>query len=283
MEHENIVVSSEYTRAMKLNRHIKTHAQMAQESLYEVCKGLKEMRDGKLYQQLGYQNFEDYCVNEVGFNRNQAYKYISVAENLSSDFVSSRIQIGIQKLALLAKLDEPARQEVMQTVDVKSATVKDLNATIKKQEAKIKELEESSEKTKEEFETFRVDSKRRQDILMDKTKNLIEHVKELKKRPTEIAVQELNKAELEQLHTENEMLKKQLAEKPMIQEMLPGDSDMRAEFDAYLKTLNDVMKHLCTFVVHHENEYNMSSYISEITEKIETYTKLMRKEEETCQ
>ncbi|MDE6776416.1 MAG: hypothetical protein K2J25_00620, partial [Oscillospiraceae bacterium] len=75
MEHENIVVSPEYTKAMKLDRHIKTNAQMAQDSLYEVCKGLKEMRDDKLYQELGYQNFEDYSENEVGIKRSQAYNF----------------------------------------------------------------------------------------------------------------------------------------------------------------------------------------------------------------
>ena len=180
MEHEKTVVTSpEYTRAIQLDKSIKAHALIAQESLYEVCKGLKEMRDGKLYQELGYQNFEDYCRNEVGFSRMQVYKYISVAENLSCDFVNSSLQIGIQKLALLAKLDEPARQEVMQTVDVESATVKDLNATIKKQKAKIKELEESAEQQKAENEGL-------QELVTD----LEIQVNELENRPIEVAVQE---------------------------------------------------------------------------------------------
>ena len=50
MDNENItVMSSDYSRAVKLNKHIKIHAELAQQSLYEMCKGLKEMRDDKLY------------------------------------------------------------------------------------------------------------------------------------------------------------------------------------------------------------------------------------------
>ena len=138
---EVTILSDRHNMAVMLDKSIKSHALIAQQSLYEVCKGLKEMRDGKLYKELGYQNFEDYCVNEVGFNRNQAYKYISVAENLSNDFVSSRIQIGVNKLALLAKLDESDREQIQQETDVETATVKQL-------QEKIRELKEQKQKLK---------------------------------------------------------------------------------------------------------------------------------------
>ena len=54
---EKIIVSEEYKNAVNLGLTIKSHAQEAQKHLFEVCKGLKEMRDNKLYKQLGYQNF----------------------------------------------------------------------------------------------------------------------------------------------------------------------------------------------------------------------------------
>jgi len=125
-----VVVSESYTRAVTLTRSIIANAQAAQQSLYEVCKGLKEMRDGKLYKELGYQNFEDYTENEVGIKRRQAYNYIQIATGLPNDFVQSTAQIGIEKLALLAKLDEPTRDAVTETVDVESVTVKELKAQI---------------------------------------------------------------------------------------------------------------------------------------------------------
>ena len=224
MEHEKTVVTSpEYTRAIQLDKSIKAHALIAQESLYEVCKGLKELRDGKLYQELGYQNFEDYCRNEVGFSRMQVYKYISVAENLSCDFVNSSLQIGIQKLALLAKLDEPARQEVMQTVDVESATVKDLNATIKKQKAKIKELEESAEQQKAENEGL-------QELVTD----LEIQVNELENRPIEVAVQEIpDSREVQNLRQAMEKNSHEWAEKydALQEESLKKENELRRELE----------------------------------------------------
>lgn len=126
----SVIVTAEYTRAVTLTRSIIANAQAAQQSLYEVCKGLKEMRDGKLYKELGYQNFEDYTENEVGIKRRQAYTYIQIATGLPNDFVQSTAQIGTEKLALLAKLDEPTRQEVTESVDVESVTVKELKAQI---------------------------------------------------------------------------------------------------------------------------------------------------------
>lgn len=108
-----MIISEDYNKAVALHRRITANAQAAQESLYEMCKALKEMRDGKLYKELGFQNFEDYCENEVGVSRFMAYKYISIAELKN---VESIQQIGVTKLSLLAKLDEPQREEIQQTV-----------------------------------------------------------------------------------------------------------------------------------------------------------------------
>lgn len=127
-----VVVSEEYTKAVTLTRHIIANAQAMQVSLYEVCKGLKEMRDGKLYKELGYQNFEDYCKNEIGLTRQQGYTYLKIAENLPEDFVKSTLQIGVQKLALLAKLDEADREELTQRVNPQETSVKQLQAEIKR-------------------------------------------------------------------------------------------------------------------------------------------------------
>lgn len=289
------------------------------------------MRDGKLYKELNYQNFEDYCETEIGLKRRQAYKFISVAENLSMDFVQSSAQIGITKLALLAQLDEPQREEIVQSVDLESTSVKELKAKISALETENKrkddeiriietnyssleerhkkldkenvrkriemidqiqqltnqnqEFENKLQEKQEEFDDFRAGAKRRQDMLMEKTKILTDQVKTLEARPVEVAVQE-NTDEIDRLTSENEALKKQLSEKPMIQETFSDGnsfSEMQAEFRAYLKALDDAMNHLCAFITRNEKKYDMSSYISEITEKIDIYIKVMREEKEKCQ
>ena len=57
-------LSPQYGKALELHNKILVSAQLAQNSLWDMCAGLKEMRDGKLYRELGYKNFEDYCGAE---------------------------------------------------------------------------------------------------------------------------------------------------------------------------------------------------------------------------
>lgn len=79
-------LSTEYIKAAELDRRIKTSAQLAQQSLYDMCMGFKEMRDSRLYKELGYSDFGDYCEKETGFSKMNVYRYISIAENLPQDF-----------------------------------------------------------------------------------------------------------------------------------------------------------------------------------------------------
>lgn len=72
-------VTDEYIKAENLHYKIMRAAQHAQQSLYEMCAGFKEMRNSKLYKELGYSDFEDYCENEVGVTRRQVYIYIYIS------------------------------------------------------------------------------------------------------------------------------------------------------------------------------------------------------------
>ncbi|MDE7230049.1 MAG: hypothetical protein K2N56_06165, partial [Oscillospiraceae bacterium] len=99
-------VTEKYTLAVNLNCKIKAAAQLAQQSLYEMCIGFKEMRDDKLYKELGYSDFGDYCEQETGFKRRQVYNYIAIVERLPKDFVQSIAQIGMTKMMFLTSLSE---------------------------------------------------------------------------------------------------------------------------------------------------------------------------------
>ena len=78
-----LIISEQHRQAVELHQKIMISANLAQQNLFEMCTGLKTMRDNKLYKELGYSNFEDYCENEVGFSREQGRKYISIIENIS--------------------------------------------------------------------------------------------------------------------------------------------------------------------------------------------------------
>lgn len=155
-----IIESADYTKAVALTKRIKANATAAQECLWEVCKGLKEMHDDKLYKELGYQNFEDYSENELGIKKVQAYKYIAIG---GMENVQSTEQIGTEKLALLAKLDEPQREEIQQTVNVEDVSVRELKAEI--------------DKLNEEKKGY----KERQDKLLQKNKELVSDVQRVEK------------------------------------------------------------------------------------------------------
>ena len=157
-------LSAEYKTAVKLNQKIIFAAQMAQKNLYDMCMMLKEMRDNKLYKELGYQNFEDYCENEVGFNRNQAHKYITIIENYGEN-VSSRIHFGVTKLYLLSSLSESQQEEIQEKVKVEDVSVRELKEEIKK----LKEDKEAAEKKAQDEITNRIHLQ--SDVLSLKSKN----------------------------------------------------------------------------------------------------------------
>lgn len=121
---------------------IKTSAQLAQQSLYDMCMGFKEMRDSKLYKELGYQNFDDYCEQETGFTRRSVYRYISVVEVLPKNFVTSMSQIGMTKLTLLTTIPEEKRTEIVENTDLEKTSVKELKAKLAELQEKNKTLEE---------------------------------------------------------------------------------------------------------------------------------------------
>ena len=145
-----IIISDTYTKAYSLDKKIKANAQILQDTIFELGKSLLEMRDGKLYKELGYQNFAEYCENEVGIKRRQSYCYISIVENLPEDFVHSSAQIGVKKLSLLSRLDEATRNEIVKNTDVSGTSVKELEKQIRELKGENDKLRQAEEKYIEE-------------------------------------------------------------------------------------------------------------------------------------
>ena len=94
-----MILSEQYKTAAELNQKIIFAAQMAQQNLFDMCRMLKQMRDDKLYKELGYQNFEEYCENEVGFSSRNARNYISIIENISEEKRKTFSAVGTSKLS----------------------------------------------------------------------------------------------------------------------------------------------------------------------------------------
>ena len=184
-------VTDNYIKAVNLNRRIITAAQLAQQSLYDMCMGFKEMRDSKLYKELGYNAFEDYCEQETGIKRRQVYSYIQVIEKLPSDFVHSGAQIGVKKLYLLSTLSEEERTEITQNTDLESTSVRELEQQIK--QIKAEKDKAVAEKSAAEAEAS---ASAQQARALEKTReqlsrqisSLEAEIKELESRPIDVEV-----------------------------------------------------------------------------------------------
>lgn len=274
-----VIVSEDYTRAVTLTRNIIANAQAAQQSLYEVCKGLKEMRDGKLYKELGYSSFDNYCENEIGIGRFQAYKYAAIADMENVDSSQHFDKIGVTKLFLLAKLDEPTREAVTETIDVESITVKELKEqisalTAERDEAKTtietkdKQFRQAMDSKNNELTEVKAGWKRRSDTLLEKIAALRKELEEARAEPQEVAVEDTSRVEelqklLEQAQAELAEANAKLAERPMVQEALPV-ADTTDAFKAYMSAAADSMRRLLEFVGRRPNDPNRELYLSRI-------------------
>ncbi len=244
-------MSNELTmlQAKQLDMKIKTAAQLAQQSLYEMCMAFKEMRDKKLYKELGYSSFEDYCEQETGFSRRNVYNYISISEKLPEEFVNSSAQIGVKKLTLLAKLSDDERQEVAENIT--DTTVKDLQEQIKllrqrnddmaADQAEAHKLKELSDSKAEEVKE-----------LQSRIRSLQTQIKQLEERPIEVAVQEDSeekKALQERIDALEDELRLYYDTIHRLQtECVPIEEDTRkTKFKAYLLAAGNALENLIAY------------------------------------
>lgn len=260
---ENGIINSNYTAAVALNQQIITAAALAQENLYRMCVLLKQMRDDKLYKELGYQNFEDYCENEVGFSRRNARNYIAVIEHFDGKSIS---RFGVTKLSLLASLSESQQEEIQQKVDVEDVSVRELKAEI----AKLKEEKQKADKAAADADQRRMTVET--DLLSVKSKNrsLSHELEEAKKmsgdakglaarlkaveRDLSVADQDhFNALEAQRIEYQKKInaLQKQLDDVGRMREVAVETVEVPATkeiFEAYCGTVRSAFEQLAAFV-----------------------------------
>ena len=179
-----IIISEQYKAAIELNQKIIITAQAAQQNLYDMCVMLKQMRDDKLYKELGYANFDDYCENEIVFSRRNARNYIAIIEKVNLDGKSIS-RIGMTKLSLLASLSESQQEEIQRTVDIEETSVRELKAEIESLKTKANEANELSQRIDDLNENCRRIAKQR-DKAENKITQLETEIEELKNRQPEM-------------------------------------------------------------------------------------------------
>lgn len=204
-----IIISDNYTRAYSLDKKIKANAQILQDTIFELGKSLLEMRDGKLYKELGYQNFAEYCENEVGMKRTQAYTYITIADNLSEDFVHSSEQIGVKKLYLLSRLDEVTRNEIVKNTDVSGTSVKELERQIRELKGENDRLRQAEEKYIREVDKV----KKELADAEEESSSLQQQIEELENQPRDVVIATEESREIKNMEKAMEKLSNDFAER----------------------------------------------------------------------
>ena len=184
-----LTTNENYIKAVNLNSKIIVSAQAAQQNLYDMCVAFKEMRDSKLYKELGYSDFGDYCEKETGMKRQSVYRYINIVEKLPENLSHRCDKIGMTKLQLLTTLSNEVRNEIIAEGNLEDTTVKEL-------QQKIKELKSENQRAKDDLrnvETNYDNLNQRYQKLGDENAKLGAKVRELESRPVEVATQTVEK------------------------------------------------------------------------------------------
>jgi chromosome segregation ATPase len=156
LENDTANRTPEQSEAIYMHEQLIIHRQMVETGLAGMCRDLKEIRDRKLYLQLGYEEFGAYTESEHGIKQRQAYKYIQVYEKLGVEFLHLNAKMGVTKLLEIAALDKDEREELLaeytpdELAAMPTEEVKRLTEQVKKLEEQISFLQE--EKRQKECE-----------------------------------------------------------------------------------------------------------------------------------
>lgn len=159
--------------AEQVHNRICDNFAIVEKTLYEICVDLKSIRDNKHYKTLGYNTFEDYCLENFNITRRTGSKYLSIG-SLPNSFGKSTSHFGAEKLYILSRLTDEERSELIQTTDIEHTPVKQL-------EQKSREIKENRKNDDDSFSDVPVStSKENQFISMygKKMNALLKYMKE---------------------------------------------------------------------------------------------------------
>ncbi len=194
--------------AVELHFEIKKNGELAAAALVEFCKGLKKMRDSKLFAELGYETFESYAETEFNLKQRQAYNYIQALESLGEPLLQSNAKLGITKLKILSELPRIEVAEFVEKNDVDDMSARELKEAVKKlteQEEQITFLSSENERLSEAekmFEDAKAELANLKNSLNEKDTELFSVQRELKEaqsRPVEVSVREPSADEIKKL------------------------------------------------------------------------------------
>lgn len=169
-------------RAQLLTERIRENGSTAARAVWAIGRDLRTMKAEKLFQELGYDTFEDYAEQEFQLKRRQAYTYISVYEKIGqNEPVQSTAQLGITKLSLLTTVAAEDRAEILAEHDVAGMTTKELEKLLEDYKIQGEQLSLMEEKV-EELESAQATARKleaERDEWLDEIREAQKTIKEL--------------------------------------------------------------------------------------------------------
>lgn len=234
---EGKLISERQERAILLTRQIIANGNIAANSMLEMGRDLKIVRDERLFSEMGFESFEDYCEKQIGIGKRHGYNFIQVFERFGEERLAQLQGLGITKLLEIAKLDDEDANDLLRKNDVNALSVRELSAKVEEYrnkyeqltllleeeksknaqegslEAEIEELKKLLETAQREKETLREQfhqSEKRNEVKSnalvkaaqrydDERKEYQKRINELENRPVEVAVQEPTAEQMEQI------------------------------------------------------------------------------------
>ena len=132
-------MTAEQQEAATMHFEIVQAAKAAVNSLLDLGRKLKRMRDSGRYKDLGFATFAEYTEAAVGIKQRQAYNYIQVVESLPARLIEENAAAGVTKLALLAKLNPEDREDLTGDA-LANITVAELKKLVEERDAMAQQL-----------------------------------------------------------------------------------------------------------------------------------------------
>lgn len=127
-------------RAAQLTQRILANGSIAANSMIEMGRDLKTVRDERLFTELGFGSFEEYCEKKVGIGKRHGYNFIQVYEKFGEEKLQQLQGLGITKLLEIAKLDDEDAEDLMRNNDVAGLSTRELSAEVEKYKNKYEQL-----------------------------------------------------------------------------------------------------------------------------------------------
>ncbi len=150
-------LTAEQQDAYRLDCEIKSEARNIMNGICRIGRCLKEMKDRRLYEQLGCSSLEEYAEQAVGLKGRAAYNYISAYETYGEQGLEKYGQLGITKLSALAQLADSDREELLESGKAEELSTRELQEEIKRLKRQNDQLTFELEEMEEKKQATSVD------------------------------------------------------------------------------------------------------------------------------